>query len=114
MQTLLFLYLVCGALLVVLAIPLLQNKVKPNGLYGFRVKATLENPKIWYPVNHHFAKRLLASGIAVILAALLLTNIPTITLDQYALGVLLVLVLSFGIGMFQSIRFMNRIKEETK
>jgi hypothetical protein len=112
MLILLILYLFCGTLLVILSIPLLRNKIKPNGLYGFRIKSTLENPKIWYAVNHHFAKRLLLSGLAVSLAAILFYFIPNITLDQYAMGVLIVLVIFFGTGLIQSIYFMHKIKEK--
>lgn len=114
MVTLLILYLFCGTLLIALALPLLYDKVKPNGLYGFRVATTLENPKLWFAVNRHFAKRLLVVGVAVILAALGLYFVPSITLDQYAIGVLIVLALTFGTGLLQSIRFMNRLKEETE
>jgi UPF0716 family protein affecting phage T7 exclusion len=109
MTTLLILYLFFGALLVVLSIPLLLEKIKPNGWYGFRVPTTLENPEIWYAVNRHSAKRILISGVAVILAAILLYLIPGITLDQYAMGVLIVLVVVFGTGMIQSVRFMKNL-----
>lgn len=100
-------YLFSGALLVVLAIPLRQNKIKPNGLYGFRVPATLNDPDLWYAVNHHFASRLLISGVAVITAAIGLFFIPGISVDQYALGVLAMLVIFFGIGITQSVLFMR-------
>lgn len=107
MTTLLVLYLIFGALLVILSIPLLRGKIKPNGLYGFRVRATLENPEIWYAVNRHSAKRILASGVAIFLAAIVLYSIPNITLDQYALGVLLVFVIVFGTGLIQSVLYLK-------
>jgi hypothetical protein len=110
MITLLILYLIFGTLLVILSIPLLQNKIKPNGLYGFRVKTTLDDPKMWYAVNNHFARRLLVIGLAIILSSILLYFVPGITLDQYAIGVLITLVLFFGVGLIQSIRYMNRLK----
>jgi hypothetical protein len=107
--TLLILYLFFGGLLVILAVPLLREKIKPNGWYGFRVRTTLENPKIWYAVNHHAAKRILAAGVAVILAAVILYMVPNITIDQYAMGVLIVLVVIFGIGMIQSVRYLKKL-----
>ena len=110
MTTLLVMYLVFGALLVGLAIPLLQNKIKPNGLYGFRVKATLEDPDIWYAVNHHFASRMLVSGIAVMAAAVLFYFIPGISLDGYAWSVLAVLVVFFGGGVVQSVRYLKQLR----
>jgi hypothetical protein len=112
--TLFVLYLIFGALLVVLSVPLLLEKIKPNGWYGFRVQTTLENPKIWYAVNRHSAKRILASGIAIILAAVILYYLPSITLDQYAIGVLLVFVVVFGIGIIQSIRYMKKLAADSE
>ncbi len=107
MTMLLVMYLVFGALLVGLSFPLLQYKIKPNGLYGFRIKATLEDPELWYAVNHHFASRMLVSGIAIMAAAIILYLIPGISLDAYALGVLAVFVVFFGVGIFQSVRYMR-------
>jgi len=48
-------YVIFGVFLAVLAIPLWLEKIGPNGLYGFRIKKTLENEKIWYAVNRYFA-----------------------------------------------------------
>jgi uncharacterized membrane protein len=72
METLLVLYMILGLLMVMLAVPLIKRKVKPNGLYGFRVPQTLSDPEMWYAVNAHFGRRLLVTGVATTLAALLL------------------------------------------
>ncbi len=63
MTTILVLYVVGGLLLTGLSIPLILEKVKPNGLYGFRVQQTLDDPKVWYAVNKYSGKRLLAAGL---------------------------------------------------
>ncbi len=47
LTTLLIPHAASGVLLMALSLPLLWEKVPPNGLYGFRVKVTLENPPIW-------------------------------------------------------------------
>ena len=41
----------CGGLLILLGVPLLLEKVPPNGLYGVRIRATFTDPAIWYEVN---------------------------------------------------------------
>ena len=63
MITLMVMYVVSGLLLCGLAMPLMAGKIGPNGLYGFRVKATMENPQLWYAVNKYAGRRLLAAGI---------------------------------------------------
>jgi hypothetical protein len=72
MTTLLILHLGSGVLLMLLSLPLLWGKVPPNGLYGFRVRATLDNPDIWYPANKDAAKWLLWPGAVFVIAAVAL------------------------------------------
>ena len=79
-------YVLTGVLLIVLAIPLMRGKIKPNGLYGFRVRATLDNSEIWYPVNAWAGKWLLVLGVVNVASAVLIPLIwPTVTLDAYAI-----------------------------
>jgi len=109
MQTLMVMYVLFGALLVLLAIPLWLQKIPPNGLYGFRVKKTMENEKTWYAVNRYSAPWLIATGLGIVSSALLLSFIPGISVDMYALSVLAVLVVILGAGLTATIRFMNRL-----
>ena len=90
MLTLMLLYISSGLLLAALSIPLIRRKIKPNGLFGFRVSATMENPELWYKVNEFAGRRLLVVGIAIALAALLLYVWPglNLTVDSYALSVM--------------------------
>ena len=107
MTTLLVLYVASGVLLVLIALPLLFGKVPPNTFYGFRVAATLDNPRLWYAVNQHAAKRLIVSGVSLMAAAVLLLFVPGITVDAYALGCLAVFGVVFGMGLFQSFRYIR-------
>ena len=90
MLTLMLLYISSGLLLAALSIPLIRRKIKPNGLFGFRVSATMENPELWYKVNEFAGRRLLVVGIAIALGALLLYVWPglNLTVDSYALSVM--------------------------
>ncbi len=63
---LLILYIVSGALLTALSVPLLLEKIRPNGLYGFRVAKTMNNPEIWYAVNKYSARRLFWAGASML------------------------------------------------
>jgi uncharacterized membrane protein len=109
MQTLMLMYVVMSLILVLLAIPLWFEKIPPNGLYGFRIRKTMENEKIWYAVNRYFAPWLVAVGLGVALSAVLLALIPGISLDAYALGVLGVLVAISVMGLVATIRFMKKL-----
>ena len=105
MKTLLILHIASSVLLMALSLPLLWEKVPPNGLYGFRVKATLENPRIWYAANKFAAKRLLVAGAVFVAAALILYFIPGIGVDTYILGCLFLFAVPFVIGLVQSLRY---------
>jgi len=52
-----------GLLIVLLAIPMILRKLRPNRIYGFRTRKTLSNPDIWYPANR-------AAGFAMVVAGL--------------------------------------------
>lgn len=110
MLTLLILYCLGGLFLSAVSLPLLAGKIKPNGLYGFRVSQTLENPQLWYAVNRHFARRLLVVGLLEAAAAAGLYFWPGISLDAYALACLGVFLVVFGIAVAQSWRYMQSYK----
>jgi hypothetical protein len=82
----LLLYSLTGILLAVLSVPLILQKIGPNPWYGFRVKKTLDNPAVWYPVNAYAAKRLVVVGLASSLASVLLFFLPNIDLLTYTLA----------------------------
>jgi hypothetical protein len=103
------LYGLIGLLLIGLSFPLKRGKVPPNSWYGFRIRLTLDNPEIWYPVNAWAARRLLVVGLVTVFAALLTPLIPESALPGYSLlisvflvvGVLL--ILAFGIRYARSL-----------
>lgn len=110
MHLLLYLYLAMGLFFILLSLPLIGEKVKPNIIYGFRVRATLQNPTLWYAVNHHAGKRMLWSGIIFTLGALGLFFIPGIGIDAYALGCLAFFLIPFTIGIIQSFQYLKSLE----
>jgi SdpI/YfhL protein family len=96
-----------GALLAGLSIPLILGKIPPNGAYGFRVKKTMENPEIWYPVNAYAGKWLLGIGLAIAFVAAVLAFIPNLGIDIYSYGVLAVLVVLFTLAILAVRRYMK-------
>jgi uncharacterized membrane protein len=102
-------FVVSGILLVLLAIPLVTRKIKPNGYYGFRVKKTMENPDIWYSVNSYAGKWLLATGVIELMASIGLYSIPGINIDSYSLSVLAFFGIAFLAAIIASVRYMSRL-----
>ena len=109
METILLLYAGIGLLLILVPIPLIKKKIKPNHLYGFRGPQTLDDPDGWYATNTHAGKRMVAAGICTALAAIGFYDMPGITVDTYAWACLVVFALVFGIGMVQSWRYMRSL-----
>ena len=110
MTALMIMYLVGGVILMALSIPLIRGRIPPNGLYGFRVKKTLAEPRIWYPVNTYAGKWLLVIGVWVIFAALTLRGVAHISLEAYALGVLAVVIVLLITSLGMVVRYMNSIR----
>jgi hypothetical protein len=108
MRILQVMYVAAGLLLTALAIPLWRRKIGPNPLYGFRVKQTLEDTAVWYEVNAVAGKGMLADGLVVVVAALLLAAVPGIGIDRYALSVLALFVVALGITLAASVRALRR------
>lgn len=113
MLSLLILYCVAGLALVGLALPLLWEKIAPNPFYGFRLPATLDNPRLWYAVNKYAAKRLIVAGVSSVAAAVVLYLIPGLTVDAYALGCLAVFGIVFGLGLWQSFRYLRQLTKSS-
>jgi hypothetical protein len=109
MQSLVWLYLIGGIVLALVSLPLIAEKIKPNPFYGFRVPATLNNPDAWYAVNKFFGKRLLAVALEHILASVGFFFWPNISVDAYALSVLGVFVIVFGIAMIRSWKYLKSL-----
>lgn len=61
----------CAALIIVLAVPLVQRKIKRNRWYGIRIKKAFESDDNWYQINAYAGKRfvlwaLVLAGIGIV------------------------------------------------
>lgn len=107
MLLLLIVFTVNGLLLAGLSVPLILRKIGPNGLYGFRVKKTLEDPAVWYPVNAYAARRLLVVGLAISVSANVLFFVPGIDVVRYALGIAGIALLGLLVAILQSFLYLR-------
>jgi uncharacterized membrane protein len=58
-----------GALVTLLAVPLMLRRVPPNALYGLRVPATFRDDGVWYDANAASGRDLFVLGIVILIAA---------------------------------------------
>ncbi len=106
---LLLLYTSTGTLLALLCIPLMRRKIPPNGLYGFRIPKTLNNPELWYVVNQFSARRMFWTAIAFTAAALGLYFLPWFGLEEYAMTCLGVFSVGMLITIVQTVSYLRSL-----
>ena len=107
MLVLLLFYTCSGLLLAVISIPLILRKIGPNPWYGFRVKKTLNDPAVWYPVNVYAGKRLLLVGIVSSLSAVLLYYVPGLDVTSYALAFAGIVLGGLLVAVIQSVFYLR-------
>ena len=65
-------FIFVGMLEIIMGIPLLLQKIKPNAIYGFRTSKTRSSDEIWYKANKYFGRDFLIAGIIVTICSLIL------------------------------------------
>jgi SdpI/YfhL protein family len=104
-------YLIVGGLFAGLGIPLMKRKVPPNYVYGFRVRKTLEDSKIWYDANEYCGRCLFWLGVVIIVCGVVLVFIPDPELEgglSLAFCPLIVL-LGVIVSAFLSSRYLGKL-----
>ena len=87
-----------GVILIALGIPLWLKRIKPNHMYGFRIKATLENANIWYEVNARCGRQLFFLGIISIAMGIIAAPIDLGKRGASDALYLWILILTLGIA----------------
>jgi len=57
-------------LLIAISLPMIYDKIPPNGFYGFRTPRTMSDPNVWYPANRVAGRNLALAGVIVATTAL--------------------------------------------
>ena len=110
MEILRILFIVSGALMALLGVPMAIGRVKPNVLYGFRVRATLDDPELWYPANRYAGRRLIEAGIVSTLAAVILAFLPDLSEDAYVWACTGVMLTALALVVVRSFRYLRRLR----
>jgi len=64
--------IIIGMLEIVMGVPLLLQKIKPNLLFGFRLPKTLSSEEVWYKSNVYVGRDFIIAGIVVVTGSLIL------------------------------------------
>ncbi len=70
MGSVFLLYGIGGVLLIAISLPMIYDKIPPNGFYGFRTRRTMSDPNVWYPANRVAGRNLALAGVIVATTAL--------------------------------------------
>lgn len=116
MFLLMILFVGLGLFLSLLALPMIGRKLPPNPWYGVRVRATLEDPRLWYEVNAYAGKWLFWSGLITALAAIVLFLCAAWGLlpgdkDAYTLLCLLISVSATSLGLIRSFAYLSGLQK---
>jgi len=95
-------------LIIVLSIPLALKLIKPNHIYGFRVKQTLSNESTWYQVNSYSGRYSVITGMISLICAIVLRYL-IISLVVYEVVCTVVLVGGLLLTLLMSIRLLKRL-----
>lgn len=86
-----------GLLFIALSIPLIQERVPPNAIYGFRTAKSLSDPKVWYAINRISGCDLLIAGTLISLGSVVMLFLGQgLQTRQVALTLFLLTVLSLS------------------
>jgi uncharacterized membrane protein len=107
MQVLLVMYLILSLLMVIISVPLMRRMVKPNYIYGFRVRQTLSDADTWYAVNAYGGRMLFGLGIAMALCTLALYPLG-FSVDGYASACAAVMLIGLSIALGLTFRYMQQ------
>jgi uncharacterized membrane protein len=110
MDILLALYALGGLLLAALSIPLILHKIPPNGLYGFRIPSTLDDPELWYKVNAYSGKRFLVAGLGTSVGSIVLYFTSPSNVDIFALSCLGLFLALFLWAMITSFLYLKSLQ----
>ena len=101
--------LVLDVVCIIIAVPLVLRKVPRNVVYGFRVRATLEDDFVWYEANAYFGRLFMISNMVSALLIIIL-YFSEIVPECYFLNVsIAILVLPSLIPVLMTFRFIKSI-----
>lgn len=100
--------LVVDVLSILISIPLVLRKIGPNVVCGYRTRATLSDPVLWYEANALFGRRLIAACTVSALAALFLARPGLLAPDTFLPVSVVLLGAPVAVAGLMTSRFVKR------
>ena len=106
-------FIFIGFLFILLGIPLLLEKVKPNWFLGFRTPTTVKNKTLWYKVNMQVGREFIIAGIVVIVGSIfMLIFQPILTLILVIIILLLLVHASIILIIIRGFLSVKKLKSQ--
>ena len=103
-------FILVGVIEILLGLPLLYEKIKPNRFYGFRLPKTVNNEDIWYNINKYTAKDMIISGIVIIIGMLILLLFKSsVSLSQIVLIGTILIVITLIIFFIRGLNYLKKL-----
>jgi len=99
-----------GLLIIVLAIPLIRQKVGRNALYGIRLPASFQSEQAWFAINRYGGRQLLGWAVPIVLVGIVCFFLPLRSHPGLALIVGLVPLVFIVVPVVQVTRFARRYR----
>lgn len=103
--------LVCDIVFAVISVPLILRKVPRNVIYGFRVKATMENDFVWYEANAYFGRLLLISSFVSAFLIIFLYFSNSFPMENFINASIAALVVPSLVATILTFRYIKLIKK---
>jgi hypothetical protein len=103
-------YEAVGALMAALSHPLAQRRIPRNGLYGFKVPATLSDDAVWYEVNARTGRETRALGLCLMPTMLLIQGAP---MEAYVIMINLLVIVPLVVILLRGYKLANRLRAES-
>ncbi|HRE83062.1 MAG TPA: SdpI family protein [Opitutaceae bacterium] len=94
MNPVLFIHFVAAIVVMLVARPLIQRRVKPNEWYGIRVRAAYLSDEAWYEINHYGGRWFFAWGLVLLGVALFGLGVSKPHWSAYNVGAVCVITFS--------------------
>ena len=101
--------LVVDAVSILISIPLVLRKIGPNVVYGYRTRATLSDPALWYEANALFGRRLIAASLVSAAVALFLARPGLLAPDTFLPVSVVLLGAPVAVAGVMTSRFVARV-----
>ncbi len=95
---------------IILSIPLILQKVRPNCFYGVRTRKTMSDETVWYKANKFFGCGMLISSLfslVVLIVAVLIPDVVSVIVVNNLGGI--VVVLPMGILLIISFFYFRKL-----